>query len=264
MVFNDLLEFLKNKQLGFFGCGHLAKCFLQKIIDEGFPKEKILVSHGTSSKTKEFLEQLNVKIVSNEKLCTKSKLILYFVRPQDYQIIKGLPVESGTVLLSFLAGITIEKTQQVFPGEVIRSILSSPVTINSNLGLVAIYPETEMVKELFYGFKQYFLQKEEDLNAFIAIGTCIPNINVFLGRLITEDEIKDLKEVIPVSINELLDWAAKATPKDLDEQGRKDYLTKAATKGGINEAIIIALKEGKSVKSALLRGLERNQELNKK
>ena len=263
MAFTKLLNLLQDKQLGFFGCGHLAKCFLQKIIHEGFPKEKILVSHGSSIKTKEFLEQLNVEVVENQELCKQSKLILYFVKPQDYQVIKGIFVEDGTILVSFLAGITIEKIKQVFPGEIIRAIPSSPVTINLNLGLVAIYPEAESIVELFSGFKQYFLKKEEDINAFIAIGTCIPNINVFLERLITTEEVISLEKMIPIPIKELLDWAIKVTPKGLNEEERKDYLTKAATKGGINEAIIIALKEGKSVKDALLRGLERNQELNK-
>ena len=263
MTFKKLLNILQDKQLGFFGCGHLAKCFLQKIINEGFPKEKILVSHGSSTETKEFLEKLNIKIVDNEELCKKSKLILYFVRPQNYQAIKGLEVEEGTILLSFLAGITIEKTRTVFPGTIIRAIPSSPVTINSNLGLVAIYPETEEVMELFSGFKQYSLKKEEDLNAFIAIGTCIPNINVFLKRLITKEDIVTLEKIIPIPIEELLGWTTKVTPRGLNEEERKDYLIKAATKGGINEAIITALKEGKSVKDALLRGLERNQELNK-
>ena len=92
MAFDNLLRDLAEKKLGFFGCGHLAKCFLQKIIDEGFPKEKILVSHGSSVETKEFLEKLNIKIVNNEELCKHSKWIIYFVRPQNYQAIKGLKI----------------------------------------------------------------------------------------------------------------------------------------------------------------------------
>jgi pyrroline-5-carboxylate reductase len=263
MAFEKLLTLLGEKKLGFFGCGHLAKCFLTKIIDEGFPREKILVSHGNSEETKNFLEKLKVDVVNNEELCKQSKLILYFVRPQEYQAIKDLEVEEGTILLSFLAGITIEKTKNVFSGEVIRAIPSSPVTINSDLGLVAIYPEMESVMELFSGFKQYSLKKEEDINAFIAIGTCLPNVNVFLKRLVKEEEIKELEELVPIPLKELLDWVEKVTPKNLSDEERKDYLTKAATKGGINEAIITALKEGKSVKAALLKGLERNQELNK-
>ncbi len=261
MKFKELLNLIGNKQLGFFGCGHLAKCFLKKIVSEGFPKEKILVSHGKSKETEDFLEKLNIRIVTNEELCRESKIILYFVRPQNYQEIKGLDVKENTLLVSFLAGVTIEKMRKVFNGQIIRAIPSSPVSIDSNFGLVAIYPKTESIMELFSGLKQYSLQNEEDINAFIAICTCLPNVNVFLERPIKEEEVKDLEKIIPIPLKELLDWVSQVTPHNLNDEERKDYLAKAATKGGINEAIIIALKEGKSVKDALLRGLERNQEL---
>ena len=129
-------------------------CFLKKIINEGFPREKILVSHGGSEETKDFLQKLNIKIVNNQELCKQSKLILYFVRPQEYQAIKGLQVEKGSILLSFLAGVSIKKIKTIFSGEVIRAMPTSPATINLNNSLVAFYPKVRSaIEELFLGFK---------------------------------------------------------------------------------------------------------------
>ena len=260
MKLEKLLSFLGEEKLGFFGAGHLAKAFLHILLSKGFPKEKILVTHKGSSETRKFLDKLELAVMSNDELCEKSKVILYFVKPQDYLVAKECHINSGALVISFLAGVSVEKLKTVFPrNEIVRIMPSAPNTIQNKDGLCASYPEMpQVIISLFEDFEIINLPEEELMHDFCLL-TCIPQIMVYGEVDITE--LKEFFQELPFESDKIISWAKRNTPQDLSLAERQEFLNKAATKGGINEAILQALEQGDSVLEALMKGKERSLEL---
>jgi pyrroline-5-carboxylate reductase len=60
---------------------------------------------------------------------------------------------------------------------------------------------------------------------------------------------------------ELLAWAERAVPQNLSADEKTDFIVHMATKGGITEAIVNGVKDGKALRAAFDCGIARSREI---
>ncbi|MBI2665862.1 NAD(P)-binding domain-containing protein [Candidatus Woesearchaeota archaeon] len=262
MKFPLFLEYLGEKKLGFFGVGHLGKAILRKLLKSGFPREKIIAMHKGSEETKIFLERERIPVLSKEDFLKQAKCIFYLVRPQEIEK-KALSLPPDSLVVSFLAGVEREKIEQLFKTKAMRLAVASPDAIIKGMSISAIAPEPDQkFQEILHALqlKPITLSTKQDWFYFV-IASCLPNVYVYLNGEIAKEEIISFLKETTFDSSPIIAWAKQTYRKDLSTAEKEDYLRKAATKGGITEAIFQALGKGNTITEALKAGLKKSKEL---
>ena len=265
MAFTTFLRFLGEKKLGFFGCGHLGKAILDQLLKAGFPKDKIIAAHKGSEKTRDFLKSNNIKTVSVPELLRDAKCILYLVRPQEIADTPQI-VSKDSIVVSFLAGVSVPRLQKLFGCNIIRLLPNSPDALRQQRALCAIYPSPPAFLQEFidnFHFIKVPLQREEEMHDFVGTVCSLPNVFTFLDGKVKDVDILLFQSNVSFDYKPILTWAKNIYPHGLSSQEKEVFLSRAATKGGVNEAILNALRSGKTVKEALQAGISRSKELGK-
>ncbi|GAA0563151.1 hypothetical protein GCM10008942_09480 [Rhizomicrobium electricum] len=267
MSFQPALDFLDGAPLGLFGAGHLGRALARALVDAGWPREQLLICHGGSANTTAALTAagLGDRVVRAPELFERAKLVFYLVRPQNVDAIAGLTMRPDALLVSFLAGIELQR----LPAGTVRAMMSDPASLAKKNGIAALYPENGMIEQVLQalGLRVTLLASESATAAFTALGTCLPMAAAWcLGydwpidraALYAAGRRHDL-----AGYADIVDWALEVCPKGVTRKALETYLTHAATPGGITEAVLNGLAAGDDIAAALERGVVRCEELAK-
>lgn len=267
----SLFPFLGTLKLGLFGAGHLGRAIGQGLLDGGFPQHKLVICHRGSKDTQQKLAEASLSdcVAPCDQLIRDSKIILYLVRPQNYQSIADYQLCRETLIVSFLAGFPLARIPVSLPvSQRVRVMTSAPDTIQRKNGIAAMYPGDDyVVREILASLKLKILplRQEDDVHAFTAFGPCLPIALTYLEGLKREINEGDLVNAaarfgLP-EYGQVLAWARSVHPRNLSTEERDRYIAQATTPGGVTEAILKELKAGKSLSDSLIRGVQRSREL---
>jgi pyrroline-5-carboxylate reductase len=267
-------QYLDGQTVGIFGAGHLGRAIAKSLLGLGLPRNQIVLCHRGTQATRHQLSEdgLDALVVDPERLVSRSRILLYLVRPEHHDAIRKYRVRAHTLFVSFLAGIPLKCIRAgVAEDNRVRVMTSAPDTLRRRHGLAALYathaaaskPIMEILESM--GLHIVVLPQETDIHAFTALGPCLPIALTYwmsLGNTVDELEILETahRHALP-ECNAILQWAFSAQPLSLSNDERDQYLTQAVTPGGVTEAIINAIKDGLRFSQALDRGIERSREL---
>jgi pyrroline-5-carboxylate reductase len=172
-------------------------------------------------------------------------------------------------LISFLAGVPIGSIPAPVPlNQRARILTSAPDTLRRKNGIAAVYPaENTLAREILAALKLlvFPIQREADIHAFTALGTCLPAAIMYwerMGRQVTEAELLETAAKFDLpDYTGVLAWVRTIQPRHLTPEEQDRYITRGATPGGVTEAILAALESGAGLSTALARGVERSREL---
>jgi pyrroline-5-carboxylate reductase len=264
-------RFLEGLSLGIFGPGHLGSAIARGLVRAGFPQCKLLICGRNLEQAKRELEKCNLGevVTDGETLIRRSRMIFYLVRPQDFMAIANYAVRPDCLFVSFLAGIPLARLPvSVAQEQRVRVMTSAPDTLDEANGIAAMYPgDHPILREIFIALKiQGFpLRHESDLHAFTALGSCLPSALIYWEKLGNTVDVLELEGLgarfgLP-DFPALLQWAQKISSQSRSPDEQEKYLDRAATPGGVTEAILTAIKHGNGLADALARGIQRSQDL---
>jgi pyrroline-5-carboxylate reductase len=271
--FSRTLEYLDGASLGVFGAGHLGSAVASCLLQKGFPISRLVVCHGGSPQTAARLAKagLSDRLVDANRLTRQSKVILYLVRPQGFRAIEHCELHPDALLISFLAGTPLALLPVSVPlSRRVRAMTSAPETIEKGTAIGGMFPGGNPVAEELLGAltsEQFFLDKEDDMHVFTALGVCLPIVlacwraqrtTVQEGALIQYGHTRGFPHY-----ERILEWALRAEPRFETQSAREEYVRKAATPGGVTEAMILRIQEGVSLPEALESGVLRSEELSR-
>jgi len=269
--FPRTLAHLDGAALGVFGAGHLGRVIAAGLVQNGFPTSRLLICHGGSPETEKRLAEagLSGRRVEAVELTRRSRIILYLVRPQHLNAIEHCRLKSDTLFLSFLAGTPLARVPvSVPPGNMVRVMTSAPDTFTKRIAVGGTYPSgNHVAEELLRALhvEQFSLAREQDMHAFTALGVCLP---IVLACWRAQEKAVDEAGLIQyaqrlglVNYERILEWARRAEPRFDTQAEREEYIQKAATPGGVTEAMIRRIVAGGSLIEALESGILRSQEL---
>ena len=269
--FARTLASLNGAALGAFGAGHLGRVVIQGLVDNGFPVSRLLVCHGGSPDTTRRLAEagLSERVVGARELARHSRIILYLVRPQSLAAIEGLELMNDSLIVSFLAGTPLTRIPaRAGQGGRVRVMTSAPDTIMKSRAIAGVYPPgNPAVQELLdaLNIEQFPLDKEGDMHAFTALGVCLPIVLAFWraqGKGVDAATLMNCAQKHGLGrFEEILRWALRVEPRFEAQTEREAYIRKAATPGGVTEAMIQRIRAGGNVTQALESGILRSQEL---
>jgi pyrroline-5-carboxylate reductase len=264
-------RFLGNSSLGIFGPGHLGRTIIRGLLQAGFPQHQLLVCGRNAEQAKRELEKSNLAelVIDPDTLISRCRIIFYLVRPQDFMAIASYPVRVDCLFVSFLAGIQLARLP-ISPAEQqrVRVMTSAPDTLDAENGIAAIYPaDHPIAREILVALnvRLFPLRYESDLHAFTALGPCLPSALIYwekLGHTIDMTELLELGERFGLpNFPALLQWAQTISSQSRLPDDRDHYLARSATPGGVTEAILAEIERGQRLGDALVRGVQRSQEL---
>ncbi|MBU2702798.1 pyrroline-5-carboxylate reductase [Sporomusaceae bacterium BoRhaA] len=251
-------------KIGIIGCGHLGQAILESLINHGFFKENIFVSYKGNSSTYKKIKQLGLAICisENEKIFNEADVVFVTTKPQDVICFKEILFSENTIVVSCLAGVSVEILKNIFKTHVCRIMLSGPDTIVAAKGVAAVYPYNKLVGCILnkMNLRIFEISDERDMDIFTT-GVCLP------AALLQEDNEETIKEAINeiekdcAMFLDLYAWAKKILPSFNTESEKVEYITRMVTKGGITEAIIDSLKAGDLFITALRKGITRSKDI---
>lgn len=255
---------VNNIKIGVIGCGHLGQAFAKSLINHGFRKEDVLISYKGNTSTYKKITQLGLDtcISENKKIFNEADVIFITIKPQDFMSLKEIPLSKNTLIVSCIAGLSIEILKNIFKANIFRMMLSGPDTIVSGKGVAALYPYNELIDSILNKMKLciFEISREEDMNIFTA-GVCLPAALLQeKDEVIIENAVNEIGIDCAMFLN-LYDWAKKTVPSFNTEIEKTQYISKMITKGGVTEAIIDSLKSGEEFITALRKGIARGNNI---
>lgn len=258
------LEFLNKLKIGILGCGHLGQAIALALVSHGLSKENLLLTYKDNPATYQRLETLGLKscLTTNQRLFQESEIVFITIKPQDILQLTETVIPEKALIVSCMAGASIEQLSKVLKTKVYRIMFSGPDTILSGKGVAAIYPEQDYLAALLHAINITHIKtlSEADINVFTA-GVCMP-----AALLKTEHPAEHEESIARLAVHypllfELYTWAVKVLPQFDSNMEKEAYVERMITKGGVTDAIVTSLAGGASLDIALRKGIIRTQEI---
>lgn len=260
----DSREVLKDKTIGIIGLGHLGTSLALPLVDNGFARERLMISHRGSEKTLARAKALGLDsfLTDTETLISSSDIIFVACRPQDLLSLPSAATKEDALVVSCMAGLPLSLLSRYFDGKTTRMMCSGPDTIESGAGVAVTCPRDPHAEATIrlMGIELYQVGFEEELDSF-TVGICIPPILLNVSRCSGEvtEALQKMRERFPV-YGRLSSWINQImATHNAVEQGI--CLENIMTRGGISESMFLTLKNGGSFMEALEKGLERGREI---
>ena len=256
-----------NETIGIIGAGHLGIALAETLVEHGFPKENLKISYGGKLSTLESINKAGLagSITDNEELCQKSAIIFIAIKPQSLTELKNLPFSGSSLVVSCMAGISLVSLKEALGIDVCRIMTSGPDTIKEKKGIVAVYPQNNILSYIlsFMDLKAHELQNEE-LMHFFTVGVCLPAVILIAKKRGLNIELEYAIESIEndyTGFKDIYIWAKNVLPDFDSEKGQTKYIDNMCTKGGITEEIVNSLNSGSTVLDALRKGIAKSEEI---
>ncbi len=261
---NDPMKNINEKKIGMVGFGHLGSSIAEALVNKGFPKSNLMISHRGSQATKERVSALKLDgcVRDTEYLMKYSDIVILAARPQNIREISENHVRKDTLILSFMAALPLSALSSFFDCSISRAMCSGPETISGGRSICVLHHGTDAARELvsLCGMREMQIRTEDEIDAFTA-GICIPPIlmNIKVDEMERKKALKNLALRWSV-YRELSGWI-KAELASSASQNDKKSLENVSTKGGVSEAMVTSLINGGSFLPSVERGIERCAEL---
>ena len=250
-------------KIGLIGYGHLGAALLTQLIKVGLGKDNLRITISGSSRSLAKIESDGVSdiVLSNRELAMWADIIIITLRPTEVLALQYLFLEYPGIIISAMAGLKTTSLETILAHDVYRVMPSSPITIKNGNAICGIFPWNKNVADLFgiMGFKSYILNIEEQLHVFTSL-VCLPAAFLLLS-------LKNRTYDIPKSnygfreFFSVFNWALESTPANLSMEESEQFISKMATKGGITETIVSALRDGNNLSESINLGIERSKEI---
>ncbi len=211
--------------VGIFGAGHLGRAFANGLLAARLPKSQLAVCSRGSVETIAILRDEGLADISLSPgtLCSRSKILLYMVRPRDFGAIEQYALRDDCLLISSLGGISLEQLPVALPHDQrVRIMPSAPDTMRNGRGIAAVFPSgNECVKEILaaLSLQEVALDREADIHAFTGLALCLP-IALTLGDAVGRefDETEYVETALRLGLPDPLGnvkWARAVQQRDL-------------------------------------------------
>jgi pyrroline-5-carboxylate reductase len=253
--------------IGIIGGGHLGTALAKALLRKGVNRASLKISYSGNPATFQSLqnEGLADAISTNASIAAGCSVVFITIRPADILSLKDLVFNSKSMMVSCIAGTETAPLEKILSRRVIRIMPSSPVTIEEEKAVCAIYTGHTLLHKLLAatGFTLYPLASEYLFHIFTA-SVCLPAAFLQLqvnGMPLSSAAVIDYFTPQFALFKKLCHWAYALTPFHLPVPEKQQYIQRMATRGGITEAIISSLNNGDDLTAAIIAGIERSRQM---
>ncbi|AIO65216.1 pyrroline-5-carboxylate reductase family protein [Burkholderia oklahomensis] len=253
-------------RIGIVGAGHVGVAVAARLVASGVGGDSLRLGNRESASSRERAAAAGVAdLLTDVKAAVdNSDVIVYAVRPADCALLGAYLLERGQSVISVLAGTPLANVARHArgAGRLARAMISSPDTIVAGRSIGAFYGDAgAQAKALFerIGTEVVALDGDARFDAFTALGPCLPIALTYCeaaGIAPRDDDVLECAAACGLGDwRRVLDWAQQVRPRNLSEADTQAYLDRAATPGGITEAILRSLRTRGHLSDALRDGI---------
>ncbi len=260
---------LSQIKTGIIGSGHLGLSLSKILVNKGLDKSNLKISYSGNSKTLEKIMKAGLEpcVSTNARIAEDSDIIFITIKPHDIGSLKELKFREDSVVVSGMAGRTVNQLKEIFNREVIRIMPSSPSSIAEGKGISALYPESSLLNNLLssLGLTVYQLTDEDLFHLFTA-SVCLPAAFLQLdtdNRECVDEEMIEYYKPKYDLFPQLVKWAHSITPSHLTMEEKIAHIEELSTSKGVTEAIVNKIKNGGSLLEGFKAGVTRSEEIAK-
>lgn len=259
------LDFLSKESIGIIGCGHLGRAIALQLVSHGYPLNRLRLSlSGSSRSLQNIIDcKLHSCLARNDEICRDCSIIFIAIPPQSLPELRGLSFRQDTMVISCMAGVSLQAIRRILGVDAVRIMPSGPSSIQEKRGIAAIYPNNEVVIRILQALDlRVYRLLDEDLMHIFTVGVCLP-----AAFLVSEDCDRAMEEACEFlsrqypDFAEIRSWARDVLPTFGTEEEKLVHIGKMATKGGITEAIVESLRENDDLLTALEKGIKRSRDI---
>ena len=256
-------------KLGVIGFGNIAKAIITPLLQQNLIKPNEVICLVNSKKSFENIKKFykfDIDVFhasSNEShVIWNCPTKLLSIKPQQLDNIEEIKTEtkSDHILVSILAGISINKLEQKFPNhKCVRAVTNIPITIRNGLTAISWGDEIDkneknFVRKLFESSSKVFEFSEEYLDIFLALTSSSPAIIALIVDALSDGGLngglsKKLSEELVLEM--ILGTILLLKNSEITTADLKNMVT---SPGGTTISALRVLEE-KSLRSALIEAI---------
>lgn len=269
--FTETLKLSGEECVGVIGTGHLGSALAEALLASGLPKSRLLLCHGGSPATYSRLASLGLaeSVVGCSEIGPRCGIVIVALRPQDADALAACSLRSDAAVVSCMAGVSV--SQLPVSGRInqrSRLMPSPPRTIAQKNGIAGVFPKGKSAARevcTAISLEPFDVNDEDDFHAFTALGVCLPTALSYwisLGNAVDTNEIRDLAAESGLRrYDRVLEWAMSDGIMADAVADSEHLLSSAATRGGVTQAILEAIRSGQTLADGLRAGIRRSKEL---
>ena len=257
---------------GVLGLGRMAQALLSPLLEEGLiPRPSVRAAVASEASAAAARERLGCAVATSAEAVWPAPVVLLAIKPQQLQALAAARAGQAAalpagflgprpLLISVLAGVTLARLQQSFPGwACIRVVPNTPVLVRQGLTALACAPEVSpdqaaWVADLFRRVGEVHQLPESQLDAFLALTSSGPAFAALICEALADGGVAaGLPRALALPLAERMLAGSMAL---LDQQGLHPAELKdlVASPAGTTVAGLRVL-EGAGVRSALLEAV---------
>ena len=259
-------------ELGVVGLGRMAQALLLPLLEAGQVSRERVRAVVASRASAERLSAVHSLVVGTDAApAWRAPVVLLAVKPQQLAAVAAaVPADSAGLLISVLAGVTLERLQRLLPGwRCVRAVPNTPALVRQGLTALAygdaVTPDDRRwVQGLFGQVGEVVDLPEAQLDAFLALTSSGPAFLAVVAEAMADGAVAaGLPRTLAhrFAHRTLAGTAALLQEQELHPADLKDLVS---SPGGTTIAGLRALERG-GLRSALIEAVvaaaERSREL---
>lgn len=180
-------------RVAILGCGTMGSAFARQLSKKG---HQLLLLDRNRERCAHLAEELGAECADDPKAATKADLLLLAIKPKDLPALaKAIGPLDAQILLSILAGTSLEQLKAHFPGsQIVRGMPNLALTAGETVFALVEDPhltvETrEMTQHLLDGMGLIFWTGEEKIEAITALAGSGPAFVIAFIEAMTESGV---------------------------------------------------------------------------
>ena len=228
----------KNYKIGFIGFGNMANAIIQGILHSKIVSVDDLCVYDIDMSKKTQAKEMNISFVESENiLYNQSEIIFICVKPQYFQdMAKNISVQNaGKIIVSIMAGKTIEEIQKYFPtSNILRAMPNTPCLVRKGVTAVTKINHVyyALICEIFASIGEVVEIEENQINQIIVASGSAPSYTfIFAKHLIDKCQQIGLSAEMSkkLTLKTIMGACQLAIESDLDLENLCDMV---CSKGG--------------------------------
>ncbi len=172
---------MRQASFGVVGLGRMAQALLLPLLDAGLvQRQGVRAAVASQASAERLAQQLGLAVATDPAAAWTSQVVLLAVKPQQLAAVAATAPADGGLLISVLAGVTLARLQQLFPGwACVRAVPNTPALVRQGLTALAfadaVSPAQRLwVRELFSQVGDVHDLAEALLDGFLALTSSGP------------------------------------------------------------------------------------------
>ncbi|MFQ6537940.1 MULTISPECIES: pyrroline-5-carboxylate reductase [Aphanothece] len=184
-------------RLGVVGLGRMALALLLPLIEAGLvPSAGVSAVVASRASAERLAQAHGLQVGTDPATAWAAPVVLLAVKPQQLEAAAAAAPAGGSgLLISVLAGVTLERLQGLFPGwRCVRAVPNTPSLVRCGLTGLALAPDVRTeegawVRRLFDQVGEVHELPETQLDAFLALTSSGPGFVALLAEALADGAV---------------------------------------------------------------------------